>query len=476
MHIEVLSTDELGDRSYIAHDGVVAVVIDPQRDVDRLEHYLAAHGLRVGLVLETHIHNDYVTGGYQLARRTGARYGLHADDPVTFDRLGLHDGDTLTVGTMHVQAIATPGHTFTHLAYVITNTDIDAGTADPAKSTDPAASAQPPAVFTGGSLLYGSVGRTDLISTQATDELTRAQYRSAHRLADTLPDDAQIYPTHGFGSFCSTGSATGGDASTLGRERSRNDALTAPDEDSFVDTLVANLTAYPAYYAHMAPRNRTGPAPVDLSVPERVDALELSKRIAAGEWVVDLRERVLYAAGHLAGSVGIALGPQFATYLGWLMPWDTPLTLIGADLDQVAAAQRQLVRIGIDRPAGAATGDLDSLTAPTQQRRHYRRVTFTALDDRAGFDARHDVVLDVRRDDERAGGYLVGSLHIPLHELLSRLDELPDARLWVHCASGYRASIAASLLDRAGHDVVLIDDDYANANANANAPHRPAAC
>ncbi len=444
MQIEVLSTDELGDRSYVVHDGSAAVVVDPQRDIDRVERYLTAAGVAVSLVLETHIHNDYVTGGYQLARRAGARYALNAADPVAFGRLPLRDGDTLMAGRLRVQVMATPGHTDTHLAYVVTDTS---------------APGEPPAVFTGGSLLYGSVGRTDLVDAARTRELTRAQFRSAHRLAAALPDEAGIYPTHGFGSFCSAGSAVGGDASTVGIERARNDALTAPGEQSFVDTLIANLTAYPAYYAHMAPRNLHGPEPVDLSAPETVDAAGLAKRIAAGEWVVDLRDRVLYAADHLAGSIGIALGTQFATYLGWLMPWDTPITLIGDSPGQIAAAQRQLVRIGVDRPAGAATGDLDTLTAPNQDRRRYPRVTFASLRDAGP----GDIVLDVRRDDERAAGYLPGSAHVPLHQLLARLADLPPGRLWVHCASGFRASIAASLLDRAGHDVILIDDAYRHA-------------
>src|SRR5258708_11119712 len=158
MHIQVLSTDELGDRSYVVHDGSVALVVDPQRDIDRVERDLAAAGVAASLILETHIHNDYVTGGFQLAQRTGARYAVNAADPVAFDRLPLRDGDTLTAGSLRVQVMATPGHTDTHLAYVVTDTS---------------AAGEPPAVFTGGSLLYGSVGRTDLADAARTDELTR---------------------------------------------------------------------------------------------------------------------------------------------------------------------------------------------------------------------------------------------------------------------------------------------------------------
>jgi len=437
--VEVIETSELGDRSYVAHDGEVAVVIDPQRDLDRVEHVLAGKALRCEVVLETHIHNDYVTGGLELARRTGARYVVAAADQVEFDRLPVQDGAQLQAGRLRIQVISTPGHTDTHLAY-----RIDGGTG-------------PAAVFTGGSLLYGSVGRTDLVDETRVEELTRAQYRSARRLAELNSDDDRLFPTHGFGSFCSSGAATGGTTSTVGQERARNDALTEDDEDAFVKRLVAGLTAYPSYYAHMGTRNRQGPGPADLSAPEPVRAAELATRIGAGEWVVDLRDRTAYAAAHIGGSIGIALGPQFSTYLGWLIPWGTPLTLIGETAQQVSDAQRQLVRIGIDRPAGAAVGTPDTLTSADRVRA-YPRTGFTELAEAIGRDG--VVVLDVRRDDERASGSIPGSTHIPMHSLLERLDEVPSGQLWVHCASGFRASIAASLLDRGGYDVVLVDDEY----------------
>lgn len=444
MKVEVISTDELGDRSYVVHDGTDAVVIDPQRDIDRVEDVVARLGVTVGLVCETHMHNDYVTGGYELAQRTGARYLVNAEDPVSFDRQPVDDGDEFSAGNLTVRALATPGHTVTHLSFVISDT---------------AHPGEPPAVFTGGSLLFGSVGRTDLVDPARTEELTHAQFHSAHRLADLLPDEAPVYPTHGFGSFCSSGSATGGDDSTIGIEKGRNDALTTADEQSFVDTLVANLTAYPAYYAHMGPLNEQGPRAPDMSAPAQVDPAELGKRIAAGEWVVDLRDRVAYASDHLSGSISIALGTQFATYLGWLAPWGGPITLLGETPEQISDAQRQLVRIGIDELAGAASGGLDDL-AGDHERRAYPRVDFAETKTAVGH---ADVILDVRRDDEYAAGHIAGCVHVPLSDLVARLGDLPDKRLWVHCASGFRASIGASLLDRAGRDVVYIDDDYANA-------------
>ncbi|MEO5652557.1 MAG: MBL fold metallo-hydrolase [Marmoricola sp.] len=450
LEIEVIDTSELGDRSYVVHDGSTALVIDPQRDIDRVQAVLDKHGLTVAAIAETHIHNDYLTGGLELARQSGADYLVCADDEVAFERRGVSDGDVLTYGSLELRVIGTPGHTHNHLAYSVSST-ADSGASGDSGDT---------AVFTGGSLLYGSVGRTDLLGDEETDTLTRAQFHSARKLVSLLPDGTDVYPTHGFGSFCSSGSAAGGDSSTIGEEKQRNDALTEDDEDAFVAGLIDNLTAYPAYYAHMSSGNSEGPGPIDLSPPESVDATELRRRVDAGEWVVDLRDRTVYPKGHVSGSIGIDLGGQFATYLGWLMPWGTDLTLIGDSADQVSAAQRELVRIGIDRPAGATSGNVGALV-PDEQLAHYPVVSFADLQAEPagpGF-----TVLDVRRDDERADAAIPGSSHIPIHSLIERMDEVPEGTLWVHCVSGYRASICASLLARAGHDVVLIDDEFDNA-------------
>ena len=351
LNVEVVDTSELGDRSYVVHNDGTAVVIDPQRDIDRVQSLLEEHGLTVAAVAETHIHNDYVTGGLELAKLTGADYLVSADDDVSFERRPVSDGDVLTYGPLEIRVIGTPGHTHTHLSYAVSSGDTD-----------------DVAVFTGGSLLYGSVGRTDLLGEEHTDELTRAQFHSARKLASSLPEQAAVYPTHGFGSFCSSGSASGGDSSTIGEEKKRNDALTEDDEDTFVKNLVENLTAYPAYYAHMSVRNGEGPGPVDLSAPETVDAGELRRRVDAGEWVVDLRDRTVYPSGHLRGTIGIDLGGQFATYLGWLMPWGTPVTLIGESADQVV---RRPAGDGAHRhrPPGRSDGHRPDVPGPRRRAR-----------------------------------------------------------------------------------------------------------
>jgi hydroxyacylglutathione hydrolase len=439
--IETIETSGLGDRSYLATDGEVAVVVDPQRDIDRVLRVLDAHDARPAYVLETHIHNDYVTGGLELARRTGAEYVVSAEDDVSFERTPIGEGDVLTAGSMRIRALHTPGHTFHHLSYVLQD-----------------AHGHPEAVFTGGSMLYGTSGRTDLLGAEHTDTLTHRQYSSIRRLAQELPAQTKVYPTHGFGSFCSATPA-GGDGSTIGEETGRNPALTMAEQE-YVDSLLSGLDAYPAYYARMAPINRLGPPPVDLSLPDEVDPAALRRRIEAGEWVVDLRERIAFAAGHLAGTLGFELSTNFVTYLGWLYRWGTPLTLIGESHDQVADAKRQLVRIGIDSLAGIAAGEIGAL-ADGGELRSYPVNDFSGL---AKAKAERDVhVLDTRRNDERARGHVQGSLHIPLHELSDRIDEVPDGEVWVYCGSGYRSSIAASVLDRPGRQVVLVNDEYDSA-------------
>ena len=447
VEVVAIDTPALGDRSYLAHDGDVALVVDPQRDIDRVLEPAAARGVRITHVFETHLHNDYVTGGLALARATGAAYHVNAADQVAFDRVPASDGDLIEVSpVLRVRVMATPGHTFTHLSYVL-----EAG-------------GHAHAVFTGGSLLYGSTGRPDLLGQAHADELARAQFASAHRLAAELPEDADVYPTHGFGSFCSA-TQSEGSSSTIGRERRVNPALIQP-EDRYVSELLAGLDAFPAYYAHMGPANAAGPPGPDLSAPRRADAAELRRRIEAGEWVVDLRARRAFAAGHVAGTLSFDLDGSFATYLGWLIPWGTPLTLLGRTSEQVAEAQRELVRIGIDRPAAAAVGQPGEW-AGGRALRSYHVADFADLE--AVRHHRRVVILDVRRDQEWNESHLTGAVHIPLHQLPSRLVEVPAGEVWVHCEAGYRASVAASFLDAAGRTVVAVDDEYPRA-ARAGLP------
>jgi glyoxylase-like metal-dependent hydrolase (beta-lactamase superfamily II) len=461
--IEILQLDtpSLGDRSYLATDGTGALVVDPQRDIDRILALADGRGVQITHVFETHLHNDYLTGGLALARETGAAYHVSAADQVAFDRVPVSDGDLVEVTpSARIRVLATPGHTFTHLAYVLADRTGD-----------------PVAVFTGGSLLFGATGRTDLLGAAHAAELARAQHASAARLAAMLPDRVGVLPTHGFGSFCAATPTASVSWSTIGQEKARNPALTL-GVDRFVAELLAGLDAYPAYYARMGPGNAAGPSAPDLSLPAQAGPAELCRRVEAGEWLVDLRSRRVFAAGHLAGSLGFELGDTLAAQLGWLLPAGTPVTLLGETAEQVAAAQRELARIGIDRPVAIATGKPEDWAA-AEPLSSYPVADFAALAEARR--ARPVTVLDVRRDLEWAAGHIDGAVHIPLHELAGRLGEIPGGELggtagggaggavWVHCQTGYRSAVAASLLQASGRAVTAIDDEFGRA-AEAGLP------
>jgi hydroxyacylglutathione hydrolase len=439
--IVTLETPALGDRSYLVHDGEVAAVIDPQRDIDRLLDLAGSLGVRIVVVAETHIHNDYVSGGLALARLTGADYLVAAVESVDFARTPVSDGERFEIGRLTLEAVATPGHTPGHIAYILRNDD---GAV---------------AVFSGGSMLFGSVGRTDLASDEQTDDLTRAQYHSVRHLAAALPDDAEVLPTHGFGSFCAA-TPSSITASKVRDQRTANPALTESDEDRFVSELLGGLTNHPSYYAHMAPINRSGAGEVDLSPTAELDVAVLRQRIAAGEAVIDLRNRRAFAAGHIRGTLSFELADPLATYVGWTL-WGRPITIVGERPEDVIEARRALSRIGIDHIAGHTVGEPGQLSA--EPLAAYPVADFADLADAMIKD--DTIVVDVRRADEWAAGHIEGSLNVPLGELPERLDELPDGTLWVHCAAGYRASVAAGFADRAGRRVTLIDDAWANAVA-----------
>ncbi len=437
-----IETPALGDRSYLVHDGEVAAVIDPQRDYDRITALAGQKGVRITHVAETHIHNDYVSGGLALSRATGAAYLVNGADPVRFDRHPVGDGDVIGVGrAIRLRVVATPGHTFSHLCYVLE------------------AAGEVTGVFTGGSLLYGSTGRPDLLGPDNTLALARAQHASAQRLARELTDSAQIFPTHGFGSFCAATQAEAA-SSTIGREKQINPALTL-GEAAYVETLLAGLDAYPAYYAHMGPANLAGPAQADLSPPGRADPAQIRRAIAAGEWVVDLRDRVAFAAGFVPGTFCFSLDGSFASYLGWILPWGTPLTLLGETPQQVARAQRELARIGIDRLAAAAADQPEQWYGGQP----LARMRLAKFGDLAAVGRENPVVLDVRRPLEWAGGHVAGAVHIPFHELPRRAGEIPPGEVWIYCRTGYRSTVAASILAAAGRQVISIDDEFSNAEA-----------
>ncbi|HZD72766.1 MAG TPA: MBL fold metallo-hydrolase, partial [Actinomycetota bacterium] len=310
--VEVFVTAGLGDNSYLVSSDGEAVVVDPQRDAWRFLQAAEARGARVRAVLETHVHNDYVSGAHELRAATGAELVVPAQGRYQFPHQPAADGHEVRIGELRLVALATPGHTPEHLAWLLYQGD----------------AAAPSAVFTGGSLLVGSAGRTDLLGPDLAGELTQAQFATIRRLA-ALPDQVEVLPTHGAGSFCVAAMPATRRTSTIALERRENPLFRAADPTAFDQELRGELLAYPAYYRHMAPINRAG-AEVLGGLPQ-VPALgseELAASARAGAVIVDGRDRDDFAAAHLPGSVNIELNAGFASYVGWMLPFDHPLLLV----------------------------------------------------------------------------------------------------------------------------------------------------
>lgn len=445
MEIQTFVTLGLGDNSFLVGSGDEAVLVDPQRDAWRFTAQAERRGWRIRHVLETHVHNDYVSGALEVRAETGAEIVVAAGSgPFGFDHRLIEPGDEIQIGDIRLIPRAAPGHTFQHIAWELWTPD---------------STIAPAAVFTGGSLLVGSVGRTDLLGEQSTDELARAQYRTVRELA-LLPDTVQILPTHGAGSFCVASVPSAQRTSTIGEERLGNAGLNASDEESFVREQLGGLGRYPAYYPRMAPINRAGPAsqghvpPFALLDPDAVE-----RAAAGGAWIVDGRDRNAFADVHIPGSINIELNESFASYVGWTIPFDAPIVLVLPEPlgESEPEAAVQLFRIGRGGVIGQLAGGIDAWTAANRATRTYPTASMKDL-----FQAvrRGDkvAILDVRQPAEwRDDGVIPGSSTIFVADLPARMDDVRrDEELWVVCSSGHRAAIATSLLDRAEIPVRLV--------------------
>jgi hydroxyacylglutathione hydrolase len=443
MDSELILTPGLGNGTFLLSAGREAVVVDPPRDAWRVMAAAEARGWRVTHVLETHVHNDYLSGALELRSSLGAEILAPARGLYAFAHRPMVEADTLEIDGLRFAARATPGHTPEHLAWEVW-TDGDAA---------------PTAIATGGSLLVGSAGRTDLLGADQTDELTRAQFHSLRALA-TLPDDVAVLPTHGAGSFCSVGPADAGRTTTIGRERRSNPLLAITDEAAFRTALLDGLGPYPTYYAEMAPINRAGPVVVGrLPIPPEIGPDAVRAAVAGGAHVVDARSRGAFAAGHIGGSLNIELGDSFASYVGWFVPFGAAVVLILPDPfeDALVEAATQLFRIGYERIDGVLAGGVRAWADTGGTLTAYPVLSAAAAADELGH-GEHPHLLDVRYPHEwRDEGIVPGSIELSIGDLAARLDTLPrDAPITVMCKSGGRAAVAASMLDAAGFDVRLV--------------------
>jgi glyoxylase-like metal-dependent hydrolase (beta-lactamase superfamily II)/rhodanese-related sulfurtransferase len=440
VELDLFVTPGLGDTSYLLTSGDEAAAIDPQRDIARLVGTAKARGARIRYVVETHVHNDYVSGAAELRAATGAEIVGPAKADYAFGFTPMDEGAELEVGNTRLVAVATPGHTFEHTAYLVRGSGSD----------------RPAALFSGGSLIVGSAGRTDLLGPEHTDELTRLQFRTMRTLA-ALPDGVLLLPTHGAGSFCATSPPGDRRTSSVGAERLANPALTAVDETLFAKQQMEGLPAYPRYYASMAPINRAGPHVYgEVPMPAARSAEDVAALLASGAWLVDARDGASFAGAHVPGSLNVPLEESFASYVGWLVPFGAPVVLLVPDHRALIEASTQLFRIGYERLEGHLQGGIDLWRTAGLDVDSYPTLELSELVAELTRGEAGDIV-DVRQSSEWSEGHLEASRHVFVGEVPDRIDEFnTDRTTTVVCASGYRSAMAASVLDGAGVPVRLV--------------------
>jgi glyoxylase-like metal-dependent hydrolase (beta-lactamase superfamily II)/rhodanese-related sulfurtransferase len=434
----------LGNSSYVVDlgDGR-ALVIDPERNPTP---YLRAASMgwgRIAFCAETHLHADFVSGSRELAAN-GAQVLAAAAGHSAFPHRGLADGEEVDLGGLTLRALATPGHTPEHLSYLL----LDASA--------------PVALFSGGSLLVGSVARTDLIAPEQTEQLARELWRSLHARILSLPDDLPVFPTHGAGSFCSA-PAGSERTTTVGAEKAANALLAASDEDAFVKLLLDGLGTYPPYFRRLREVNRLGPAVFGPEPPAlaRLGAQEVQHRQEEGAVIVDVRPITSYAAGHIPGAISIELRDQLATWLGWLVEDGRPIVFVIEDGQDRADVVRQALKVGYDRLDGELAGGMAAWCTAGFESSEIPLVPAADI---------HGTIVDIRQASEFAAGHIPGALHAELGSVadagLSRGEPL-----MFMCGHGERAMSAASVLEADGYRGLAVvlggPADWASASGRA---------
>lgn len=428
--------------------GEVAIV-DPERNVERYLDWARRRGVRIGHVLETHIHADYASGAPDLAERARGKLLLSAHDDgerfeVDFAHEPLHDGEEIRLGAVRLQALHTPGHTPEHLSFLVF---------EEARSAD-----VPEILLSGDFLFVGSLGRPDLLGEDAKRELAKQLFRSVREVLAELPDGLEIAPAHGSGSMCGSG-MSGRPTSTLGFERVANPYL-GPDltEEEFIHRILGTVPPFPPYYVRMKGLNSAGAPRLDrLPPPERLGPGDFRALAESTEaTVVDLRDAGAYGAGHVPGALNIGPADSFVTWAAWVVPYDRPILLVDEDEGRIDAARAALVRVGLDDVRAVLSGGMEAWHEAGLPETHIDQWTVSELRERqeSGEPVR---VLDVRREDEWETGHIPGAVHLMGGELDARIDEVPegDDPLAVVCRTGYRSSVATGVLERHGFDRIV---------------------
>ena len=435
----------LAHASYVVGDeqSRTAAVVDPQRDVDAYLAFAAEHGLRIAHVFLTHFHADFVAGHLELRDRVGATIYLGAAAKAEYAFHPLGDGDRVEFGQVRLEAMETPGHTPESICLKVYDLAESATT--------------PKAVLTGDTLFVGDVGRPDLraaLGWSAAD-LGALLYSSVHNKLLTLPDSSLVYPAHGAGSLC--GKAISQDTvSTIGEQRRSNYALQPMSKEAFLELVTADQPDAPPYFTYDAVLNSRERQTLEQALARELRPLTLDELLAGqktGVQVLDTRDPAEFAAAHLEGSINIGLIGQYATWAGTVLTREQPIAIV-ADPGAETESALRLGRIGFDHVIGYLAGGLRSADSPAAHIVATERLSAEVAARRlSSTDA--PVIVDVRAPGERAQKRIAGSLHVPLSRFGERLCEIPaDRPVLVHCAGGYRSSIATSLLERAGRKSV----------------------
>jgi hydroxyacylglutathione hydrolase len=449
MYFEQYYLGCLAHASYMVGSEGVAAVVDPQRDVEIYLEAARQNGLRIEHVIETHLHADFVSGHRELAARTGARIYVGARAGAQFPHVAVCQGDEILFGQCRLRFLETPGHTLESICILVADLEC---------------SPEPFAAFTGDTLFIGDVGRPDLSPGHTPQQLAGLLYDSLHGKLMNLPDEVRVYPAHGAGSLCGR-QMSSERSSTIGEQRVSNYALRAASREEFVHLLTDALPERPAYFARDAEINRAGAGALN-ELPELAEiAPEAVLRLQeSGAVVLDTRPDIEFAAAHIPGSVNIPLSGQFASWAGALLGLETDLVLVAEDPARAAEARMRLARVGIERIAGCLAGGMEGWrrNQPTESLAH---ITVQDLE-HLQREAPDLQIADVRREAEWDDGHIEGALLLPLNRMATailggrpQLDR--DRQVAVHCKSGYRSAIAASLLKRAGfHNVVNVTGGF----------------
>ena len=436
MRLERIYTPGLAQIAYLVGDDEagVAAVIDPRRDIQEYLDLATSAGLRITHVFETHVHADFVSGARELAEATGATIYASRLGQSEFPHQPLDDGDVTEVGSLRLTALLTPGHTPEHLSYLL---------------TDPASGDAPQALFSGDMLFVGEVGRPDLLGEAQTSQLVDQLYDSIFERLMPLDDDIVVYPGHGAGSAC--GKKIGDQPSTtIGQEKRFNYAFRESERDAFRRAILEDMPPAPTYYPVLKRVNKVGPALLS-ALPDGValSTEEVARRMEQGALIVDARTPGAFGAGHVPGAVFAGLGPNFTAWMGWLAPYEQDIILVLEHDDDFADARTELRRIGVDRVAGYLAGGMSAWLDAGREIQDLPQMSVEELRERR---ATSDLaVLDVRSPDEWQSGHIPGASFRYVANIIRGADGVPaEEPLAVVCGSGYRSSVASSILQRQG--------------------------